>query len=237
MLPRCHIVATARHEAGKEVRKCCDTLLQIEGFTEDHVKGFISKYFKERPDLAIKLSRQMSRDRNMREMAANPLNTALLCLLCEEFEGTLPESRAQLYLDMVECVLRRYRKKKGLSETSENLTNFYKPELNCLGLVALNGLLDDKLDFNESELGNRAKGLTAFGFLSVKPGGSKLSKKLHYAFLHKTFQEFFAAFFICSQIQSKEIKAEELVSDPRYFVELKQILLFSCGILAMKCDE
>ena len=27
VLPRCHMVATARHEAGKEVRKCCDTLL------------------------------------------------------------------------------------------------------------------------------------------------------------------------------------------------------------------
>ena len=192
VLPRCHIVATARHKAGKEVRKCCDTLLQIEGFTVDHVKGFISKYFKERPDLAIKLSRRMSRDKNLREMAANPVNTALLCLLCEEFEGTLPENRAQLYLDMVECVLRKYRKKKGLPETNENLTNFYKPELNCLGLVALNGLLDDKLDFNESELGNPAKGLTAFGFLSVQPGGSQLSKKLHYAFLHKSFQEFFA---------------------------------------------
>ena len=237
VLPRCHIVATARHEAGKEVRKCCDTLLQIEGFTEDHVKGFISKYFKERPDLAIKLSRRMSRDRNLREMAANPLNTALLCLLCEEFEGTLPESRAQLYLDMVECVLRRYRKKKGLLEKIEDLTNHYKPQLNHLGKVALNGLLDDKLDFNESELRNHAKDLTEFGFLSVQPGGSKLRQTLHYAFLHKSFQEFFAAFFICSQIQSKEMKPEELVSDPRYFVELKQILLFSCGILAMKCDE
>ena len=237
VLPRCHLVVTARHEAGKEVRKCCDTLLQIKGFTEDHVRGFITKYFKERPDLAIELSRRMSRDKNLREMAANPLNTALLCLLCEEFEGTLPESKAQLYLDIVECVLRRYRKKKGLSEKIEDLTNHYKPQLNHLGKVALNGLLDDKLDFNESELGNRAKDLTAFGFLSVQPGGSKLSKKLHYAFLHRSFQEFFAAFFICSQIQSKEIKAEELVSDPRYFVELKQILLFSCGILAMKCDE
>ena len=236
-LPRCHIVATARHEAGKEVRKCCDALLQIEGFTEKHVIEFVTKYFKERTDLATKLSQRMSRDKNLREIAANPLNTALLCLLCEEFEGTLPESRAQLYLDMVECVLRRYRKKKGLLETIEDLTNYYKPQLNHLGKVALNGLLDDKLDFNESELRNHAKDLTEFGFLSVQPGGSKLRQTLHYAFLHKSFQEFFAAFFICSQIQSKEMKPEELVSDPRYFVELKQILLFSCGILAMKCDE
>ena len=237
VLPRCHIVATARHEAGKEVRKCCDALLQIEGFTEEHVEGFVTKFFKERTDLATKLLQRMSRDKNLREIAANPLNTALLCLLCEEFEGTLPESRAQLYLDMVECVLRRYRKKKGLLETIEDLTNYYKPQLNHLGKVALNGLLDDKLDFNESEVRNHAKDLTEFGFLSVQPGGSKLRQTLHYAFLHKSFQEFFAAFFICSQIQSKEMKPEELVSDPRYFVELKQILLFSCGILAMKCDE
>ena len=237
VLPRCHIVATARHEAGKEVRKCCDALLQIEGFTEKHVIEFVTKYFKERTDLATKLSQRMSRDKNLREIAANPLNTALLCLLCEEFEGTLPESRAQLYLDMVECVLRRYRKKKGLLEKIEDLTNHYKPQLNHLGKVALNGLLDDKLDFNESELRNHAKDLTEFGFLSVQPGGSKLRQTLHYAFLHKSFQEFFAALFICSQIQSKEMKPEELVSDPRYFVELKQILLFSCGILAMKCDE
>ena len=237
VLPGCYVVVTARHEAGKEVRKCCDTLLQIEGFTEDHVKGFVTKYFKERPDLATKLLERMSQDKNLTEMAANPLNTALLCLLCEEFEGTIPESRAQLFLDMVECVLRRFRKKKGLLETEEDLTNLYKPQLNRLGLVALNGLLNEKLDFDQSELGNRAKELTEFGFLSVQPGGSKLRQKLHYAYLHKSFQEFLAAFFISSQIQSKEIKPEDLVSDPRYFVKLKQVLLFSCGILAMKCEE
>ena len=174
VLPRCHIIATARHETGKKVRKCFDTLLQIEGFIETHVEEFITKYFKERPDLAIKLSERMSQDKNLTEMAANPLNTALLCLLCEEFEGTLPENRAQLYLDMVECVLRRYRKKKGLLQPEEDLINFYKPQLNHLGWVALNGLLNDKLDFNERELGNYAKELTEFGFLSVQPGGSKL---------------------------------------------------------------
>ena len=73
---------------------------------------------------------------------------------------------AQLYLDMVECVLRKYKKKKGLLETEEELTDLYKPQLNRFGLVALNGLLNDKLDLNESELGNHAKDLTEFGFLA-----------------------------------------------------------------------
>ena len=60
---------------------------------------------------------------------------------------------------------------------------------------------------------------------------------LNLDFLHKSFQEFFAVFFICAQIQSKEIRPDELVSDPRYFVNLEEVLLFSRGILAMKCDE
>ena len=54
--------------------------------------------------------------------------------------------------------------------------------------------------------------------------------------MHKSFQELFAAFFICAQIQSKEIRPDELISDPRYFVKLEEVPFF-CGILAMKCNE
>ena len=60
---------------------------------------------------------------------------------------------------------------------------------------------------------------------------------LNLDFLHKSFQEFFAAFFFSAQVQSKEIRPDELVSDPMYFVKLEEELLFSCGILAMKCGE
>ena len=104
--------------------KCCDTLLQIGGFTENHLGGFVTKYFKKRHDLA------------------------------------------QLYLDMVERVLRKYKKNKGILKTEEELTDLYKPQLNRFGLVALNGLLNDKLDLNDSELGNHTKDLTEFGFLA-----------------------------------------------------------------------
>ena len=122
-------------------------------------------------DEEVKKSERVSRDKNPRGMAANPLNSALLCILCDEFEGTFREKRAQLYLDMVTCVLRRCRKKKGLLETEEDLTNLYKPKLNRLVLVALNGLFNDRLDFIESELVNHAK---KFGFLSVQPALTQL---------------------------------------------------------------
>ena len=237
LLPKCKVVATARHEAGVKVRKFCDTLLEVEGFTEAEAREFIAKYFKEKSELAEKLSARISRDENLSEMCANPLNTVLLCLLCEEFDGTLPEKRTTLFLKMIECVLRRYRKKKELPDTKEDLTNLYKPQLKTLGFIALNGLKQDKLDFEENELGKHASDLAAFGFLSVHPGGSKLRRSLRYAFLHKTFQECFAAFYLCCEIQDKRTTPKELVSDDNYFLDMTQVLLFSCGILAEQSDQ
>ena len=237
VLPKCKVVATARHEAGVKVRKFCDTLLEVEGFTEAEAREFIAKYFKEKSELAEKLSARISRDENLSEMCANPLNTVLLCLLCEEFDGTLPEKRTTLFLNMIECVLRRYRKKKELPDTKEDLKNLYKSQLKTLGFIALNCLKQDKLDFEENELGKHASDLAAFGFLSIHPGGSKLRPSLHYAFLHKSFQECFAAFYLCCEIQDKQTTPKELVSDDKYFLDMTQVLLFSCGILAEQSDQ
>ena len=234
VLPKCHLVATSRHEAGMKVRRYCDTILEIEGFTEEDAAKFIYKYFNNMEDLAQKLLFKLSEDESLKDMTTNPLNTALLCLLCEEFQGVFPESRTQLYLDIMECVLRRFRRKKGLPETNEKLTEVYKTELELLGRIALNGLRVGNLDFDEHELSGE---LSGFGFLSMEPGGSKMRPSRRYAFLHKSFQELFAGYYLCCQLLCQEITPEILVSDTSYFNELKQVLLFSCGILAVQCEE
>ena len=237
LLPGCHLVVTARHEAGIPVRKVCDTLLEIEGFTQQDAKEFVEKYFKTKENLAEKLLHQLENDENLQKMVANPLNTALLCLLCEDFQG-IPQRRTQLYLEIVQCVLRRYRKKNGLPVTgSEDLTEVYKGPLKHLGSIALKGLLEDNMYFADKQLGSHTRELPGFGFLSVQPGSSKRRPCLCYGFLHKSFQEFFAAFYICCQLLSEEISPEILAADGRYFLELEQVLVFTCGMLAVQSEE
>ena len=237
MLPGCHLVVTARHEAGITVRKFCDTLLEIEGFTEEDAQNFIFKYFKTMNDLAQKLLHKMWSDKMLRDLAANPLNTALLCLLCEDFQGIFPESRTELFLEIVLCVLRRYRKKNGLPETSEDLMEVYKTQLTHLGSIALNGLLEDNMYFEERELNNHTTDLPGFGFLSIQPGSSKRRPCLRYGFLHKSFQEFFAGCYLCCQLLSEEISPKSLAADTRYFHGLQQMFLFTCGMLAARSEE
>ena len=238
MLPKCHIVVTARHEVGMKVRECCDTLLEMEGFTELDARNFIAKYFKTESHLARKLLDKIDFDDNLRQLTKSPLNTALLCLLCEDFDGVFPQSGTQLYLEIVECVLRRYRKKKGLPDPKcKDLIDIYKSQLKQLGRIAWKGLLHGKLFFEKSEFEGCEDGLLEYGFLSVERGRSKRRPSLYYCFLHKTFQELFAAFYLCCDVVNNEHFPENLIPESKYFLEFRQVLAFTCGLLASQCEE
>ena len=237
ILPLCHLVVTARHEAGIPVRKVCDTLLGIEGFSYQDSKKFIHKYFVGKEDLAKRLLAKIQNEERLQEMVANPLNTALLCLLCEDFQGILPESRTRLYLEIVRCVLIRYKKKKGQPEDSQDPIEHFKDQLKRLGSIALNGLNEDNSYFEDKKLSSKNADLPGFGFLSAQPGSSKGRPCLCYGFTHKSFQEFFAGYYLCCQLVSEEITPDTLVTDTRYFRELREVLKFTCGLLAVRSEE
>ena len=237
MLPNCYLVVTARHEVGIKVRKCCHTLLEVEGFTKDAAEGYIRRYFKTDEHLAKKLLNKLRTDASLSGLTANPLNTALLCLLCEDFQGDLPKGKTLLYHEIVQCVLRRYRIKKELPKTDEDLTQLYHAELKHLGSIAWNGLLNDEMYFDDSAFRNGTGNLISeLGFLSAQAGRSKRRPTCCYGFLHKSFQEFFAAFYLSCQLVNEEISPDNLVADTRFLKEFQQVLMFTCGILAEWCE-
>ncbi|XP_044162989.1 NACHT, LRR and PYD domains-containing protein 12-like [Acropora millepora] len=236
VLPQSYIVVTARHEVGVKVRECCHTLLEVEGFTKTDAEEFIRRYFKEE-HLAEKLLNKLDTDETLRGLTRNPLNTALLCLLCEDFGGKFPDSRTQLYLGIVECVLRRYRLKMKLPETDQDLVALYRVELKELGRIAMESLRKNSLYFDESAFqGFSSDVKSGLGFLSVEAGRSKRRPGRSYGFLHKSFQEFFAALCHSCQLLDGEISVNSLIADWRYFQEFRQVLMFIGGMLAQKCE-
>ncbi|XP_068748892.1 nucleotide-binding oligomerization domain-containing protein 2-like isoform X2 [Montipora capricornis] len=238
VLPESYLVVTARHEVGMTVRECCHTLLEVEGFTKTDAKNFIERYFREgEEDLAEKLLDKLDSDKTLQDLTANPLNAALLCLLCEDFGGNLPESRTLVYLEIVECVLRRYRLRLKLPETDQDLVALYQVELKQLGRIALEGLENDIMYFDQNAFQGFSSDLkSGLGFLSVEAGRSKRRPGRSYSFLHKSFQEFFAAHYLCCQLLAGEISVDSLIADLRYLHEFRQVLMFTIGMLAQKCE-
>ena len=238
VLPESYLLVTARHEVGMKVRECCHTLLEVEGFTKSDAKQFIQRYFREEEEnLAKKLLDKLDSDRNLQDLTANPLNAALLCLLCEDFRGKLPESRTLLYLEIVECVLRRYRQKMKLPETDQDFVALYQVELRQLGRIAMEGLQNGSMYFDQNAFqGFSSDLISGLGFLSVEAGRSKRRPGRSYGFLHKTFQEFFAALYRCDQLLDGQISFDSLTADRIYFAEFRQVLMFTSGMLAQKCE-
>ena len=253
-----HIVVTSRHETGKKVRQYCDALWEIAGFTEVDAKNFIRKYFQHKEHLAKKLIRNIwpylfykdHDDENddddvdvvvvlqgLQELTKNPLNTTLLCVLFEDFDGSLPNSRTQLYIEIVLCVLRRYEKKNGLSSNSGDLITVYKKDLILLGHMALQSLRNGELHFEKQEEVFKGSPLIKFGFLSIQTGGSKRIPCMRCGFLHKSLQEFFSGLYLTFQILDGEIDCASVVTDDRYRHELFEVFRFMGGILASRSEK
>ena len=256
-LSECHIVLTSRHEAGKKVRKYCDALWEIVGFTEEDAKTLIRKYFQHKKHLAEVLISKLwhSNDYDndyvndydndydyheldlLSELTKNPLNTTLLCVLFEDFDGDLPNNKTQLYIEIVLCVLRRYEKKNGLSSNGGDLITVYKKDLTLLGRMALQSLCNGELHFEEHEGIFKGRPLIKFGFLSIQAGGSKRIPCIRCGFLHKSFQEFFAGLYLAFQILDREIDCASVVTDERYSKELSEVFFFMGGIVVSRSEE
>ena len=171
-------------------------------------------------------------DSSLMELIENPLNVALLRLLCKDFEGDLPESKTQLYWAIVQDVLQRFEEKNGLSSRSEDLIKVYNKELLHLGRAALQSLLEGRSYLEEHEFGVNS-GLLS---LSIQGGDSESIPCNRYGFFHHSFQEFFSALYLAFQILDGEIECDSVVSDERY-LNLNQVFLFMSGIVASQCEE
>ncbi|PFX12405.1 Protein NLRC3 [Stylophora pistillata] len=175
---------------------------------------------------------------DLSQLISNPLNTALLCILCEDFKEAFPESRTHLYIEIVRCVLRRYEEKNGFSSDNEDKIEVYEDVLRSLGRIALQSLLKGELYVEQSKVnGNDLKALEKFGFLSVQSGGSKRKPCFRYRFLHKSFQDFFAGFHLALKNIREEDESEITNTDQRFQAELREVFLHMCGVVVDQCEE
>ena len=236
---KCFFVFTSGHESGMKMRHYCDNLWEIVRFTIEDTKHFINKYFGNRKNLAKKLCEEISHLRpDLRQLISNPLNTALLCILWENSITAFPESRSQLYIEIVKCVLSRYEEKEGISGNNEKVIEVYIEDLRNLGRIALHSLLNGTLYIEGGdEIASNFNSANKFGFLSIQSESSGRNPCFRYGFLHKSFQEFFAGFHLALSYLREEDEVEIEITDQSFLYELHQVFLYVCGVVAMQSEE
>ena len=214
--------------------------MEIQGYNESDIEKYITKYFQDNdPSVAEQLIEKLKTNIYIQTLATNPLNTALLCDVFETNKNSLHSTVTELYGQIVSNITKRYCEKCALK-----VEDLEKPK-KTLGKLAYNGLLKNALFFCESDLDNDCTEkihCTKMGFLKKERNYENGKQDDMYWFLHKTFQEYLAAFYFtnsCQELKGKErqeLAINDMVEQLKDTTKFVQVLMFVSGMLHKKND-
>ena len=197
-LRECIVILTTRPIKEDEVKRFSKVQFQIRGFDSAQIKEFSMKFLNSQQEVEVFLG--YIRKHKLEEIAEIPLLLLMLCLVwkAKDREG-LPESRVYLYSDFIQTLSNHMAAKDG--EGTVNSIKDYNTELIQVGELAFNALLTNSLEFDFEHLPNEISSsrLVRVGVIQIVKLFSAKPKKV-VAFLHKSIQEFLAAWFIIHKL-------------------------------------
>ena len=232
----CHVIVTTRQLKCDQLRGPSHVQLEIHGFKSgEQIETFARKFLAGEDDLDEFMS--YLKEKYLLDMAEVPLLLLMLCLLWKEkhHEG-LPKSRADIFTQFIQTMLDH----KGGSHQSmpfQKVTSTEaREDLSNLGKVAFEALLQDRLYVRCSKLpGNISRSfekLSEVGLFQIVNLTSLNPEKGAY-FIHKSVQEFLAAWHIKEEVLSIKGESTPSLSKVESFekiAEMNEVLKFACEL-------
>ena len=194
-LRNCCVLITTRISKADELRTFKDMHAEITGFCEEDIKAFMRRMLGGEAE-ARELSRHLDWQ-YLEDLAKVPLLLLFFCTLWKKGKSkSFPESKTKLYLAIVQYVL-DYNQGKD-SPTYFGKVHDFEDVLAEIGKVALECLLKDDHVFEYDQLSAavRCDGSQIIGLLQVTEYAENLRPAGMVSFIHKSIQEFLAAWFI-----------------------------------------
>ena len=193
----CCVLMTSRSSQADDVREYADVEAEVTGFSREDIKKYLEKRLGEAE--AKNLVKHLEK-RRLIDVAKVPLLTLFFSILWEKGKKKfIARARTRVFREVIQCILDYGHRKCPSSpyktvEQNEDL-------LFELGRVALEALLKDDLLFEYGELAaikQRCDAPTGIihGFLQITEDAENVRPTERVSFIHKTVQEFLAAWYI-----------------------------------------
>ena len=199
VLRDCTVLVTTRSSRADELQECADTHVEITGFNWCDQEDFMIKFLGSQTEAydLLKLLRKSELD----DLARVPLLNLFFCLLWKEEKEKLKDgfkSKTELFQAIVKHILQHSHKRNAPSNASQLKEADYNEILTEIGKVALEGLLRGDLLFTFGQLSEKVRGEKSVivGLLQVSEFGPSVEPKAKVSFLHKSIQEYLAAWFV-----------------------------------------
>ena len=232
----CHVIVTTRQLECDKLRVPSHVQLEIQGFKSwERKRTYARKFLAGEQDLDEFMSYLVEKD--LLDMAEIPLLLLMLCILWKEkhHEG-LPKSRADTFTQFIQTMLDHKGESHQPMPFQKVTSTEAREDLSNLGKVAFEALLQDRLYVRCSELpGNVSTSfqkLSEVGLFQIVNLTSLNPEKGAY-FIHKSVQEFLAAWHIKEEVLSIKGESTPSLSKVESFekiVKMNEVLKFACEL-------
>ncbi|XP_052233056.1 uncharacterized protein LOC127845917 [Dreissena polymorpha] len=236
---------------GKVKHSEIDAVFQLEGINEPfELSRIILSRLVAKAELEIKHKafKRYIRNQKLRKLISSPM--MLSVIVCSYAEGIeLKGSKCEIYILLLESLLKKANSEMRTFEQSPSPcfrgTQYIQPNmerLNRLAEMAFHLLFvnakENSLVFNITELkkfkmDERKQQDFALksGILSAKLTASTLRSLSSFMFIHKSMQEFLAAYHIaCNTNLIDDIISIYLNRHPKAYLDISQVFIFLCGL-------
>ena len=196
-LRNCCVLITSRISKADELREFNDMHGEITGFSEEDRMAFMSRKLGGKAE-AEQLSHHLHQQ-NLEDLAKVPLLLLFFCTLWKKGKSkSFPENKTKLYLAIVQYVLDHNQARGKDSPARFGKVDDFKEVLAEIGKVALKCLLKDDHLFEYDQLSGAVlcDESLIIGLVQVSEYAENLRPAGMVSFIHKSIQEFLAAWFI-----------------------------------------
>ena len=232
-LRSCCVLITTRISKADELRGSEDLHAEITGFSQVDREDFMRRFLNSKE--ASKLEDHLY-ERNLQELAKVPLLLLLFCILWREGQSkSFPNSKTKLYMDIVLFILNHSHSKQTADNTKTKQyveLKSFKEILSEIGKVALQSLLKDDHLFEYSQLSDsvRCDESIFIGLLQITEYSETLRPVGMVSFIHKSIQEFLAAWYITYRCIPEGGNLDEISVKLEECLALGNVFQFICGL-------
>ena len=236
IIPKSVIIVASRPAAAANFRAGATRQIEVLGFLRDQIYDYIKNYLFSSPSKShTGLIKYLDEHPNVLHMCYLPIHTCMVCFLYD-IESDLPQTETSIYVEFTRFTMLRilYCDSSNLGMCIESLTDLPEPQNQLYSTIcklAFEMTISSKEVMKQAEVQHFFKlqadkdclGLITIDKMAFAAGFSKL-----YTFLHLTFQEFLAAFYISSLDEEKQLELIERFGDA---TQMKQVWKFYCGLV------
>ena len=234
-LPKATIIVASRPVGTVNVRDRASKRVEVLGFSKDQITTYLEAYnFKHEIRSVSRLDAFLKDHVNVRHTCYLPVHAAMICYIYDDCDGEIPSSETKIYEYFTLLTIKRMLKVNNDSTKIKSLQMLKGSLQKSFGNVcklAFDMTVSSKQAALESDidshLSDEVPNIHSLGLVTVDSTARLLDFEHLYSFLHLTFQEFLAAFYLATLVDFDQLT---LIREHIGKSEMSVVWKFYCGL-------